>query len=52
MSDAFRARLAEATQRQRGFASKHEYSLEEFGLSKAWIQAELGPLLDYYQLPR
>jgi hypothetical protein len=52
MSDAFRARLAEATQRQRGFSSKHEYSLEEFGLSKAWIQAELGPLLDYYQLPR
>ncbi|HPC59920.1 MAG TPA: sulfotransferase [Verrucomicrobiota bacterium] len=52
MSDAFRARLAEATQRQRRFASKHEYSLEEFGLSKAWIQAELGPLLDHYQLPR
>ena len=31
---------------------KHEYTLEEFGLSKAWIQQELGPLLDHYGLPR
>lgn len=52
LSDAFRARLAEATQRQRKFESKHEYSLEEFGLSKEWIQEELGPLLDHYALPR
>lgn len=52
LSDAFRARLDEATQRQRRFSSKHEYSLEEFGLSQAWIQAELGPLLDFYHLPR
>jgi omega-hydroxy-beta-dihydromenaquinone-9 sulfotransferase len=50
--EAFRARLAAATQRQRQFESKHEYTLEEFGLSKEWIQAELGPLLDHYQLPR
>lgn len=52
MSQTFRARLTEATQRQRQFASKHEYSLEEFGLSKTWIQEELGALLDYYNLPR
>ena len=51
-SDTFRERLAAAMQRQRGFESKHEYTLEEFGLSKEWIQVELGPLLDHYQLPR
>lgn len=52
LSDDFRARLEEATRRQRKFESKHDYSLEEFGLSKEWIQEELGPLLDHYALPR
>ena len=52
MSDAFRAKLTAATQRQREFKSQHEYSLEEFGLSKAWIQEELGGVLDHYSLPR
>ena len=52
MSKVFREKLAAATQRQRDFSSKHEYSLEEFGLSKEWIQAELGALLDHYSLAR
>lgn len=52
VSDAFRARLETATQRQREFRSKHEYTLEEFGLSKAWIQEHLGELLDFYHLER
>jgi len=52
MSDTLRDRLASATRKQGEFKSKHEYSLEEFGLSKEWIQKELGPLLDYYSLPR
>ncbi len=52
MSDAMRARLEEATQRQGEFKSKHEYTLEEFGLSKEWIQAELGDVLDHYKLER
>jgi omega-hydroxy-beta-dihydromenaquinone-9 sulfotransferase len=52
LSDAYRSRLALATAQQREFRSKHEYTLEEFGLSKEWIQEELGPLLDYYELPR
>jgi hypothetical protein len=52
MSKAYREKLVAATQRQRGFASKHEYTLEEFGMSKEWIQAELGELLDHYALPR
>jgi hypothetical protein len=52
MSDAFREKLAAATGRQRAFKSKHEYTLEEFGLSKEWIQQELGDVLDHYALPR
>jgi len=52
LGDAMRTRLNEATQRQGGFKSQHEYTLEEFGLSKQWIQAELGEVLDYYKLER
>jgi len=52
LSDALRARLKEATRRQGEFKSQHEYTLEEFGLSKEWIQAELGEVLDYYKLER
>ena len=52
MSDAFREQLVKATQRQREFKSKHEYTLEEFGLSQDWIQEELGNLLEHYALPR
>src|ERR1700722_375662 len=52
MDDALRSRLETATQKQREFKSKHEYTLEEFGLSKEWIQEELGELLDAHGLER
>jgi omega-hydroxy-beta-dihydromenaquinone-9 sulfotransferase len=52
LSDTFRARLAAASQQQSGYKSKHRYTLEEFGLTKEYIQQELGPLLDNYALPR
>jgi hypothetical protein len=52
MDKAYFARLEAATQRQREFKSKHEYTLEEFGLSKEWIQEELGELLDAHGLER
>jgi hypothetical protein len=52
MSDAYREKLAAATRRQREFKSQHEYTLEEFGLSKEWIQEELGGVLSHYALPR
>jgi len=52
MSDHFREQLTAATQRQREFKSKHEYTLGEFGLSEAWIQEELGELMDTYGLER
>ncbi len=50
MSDAFRTRLDAACRREREFKSRHEYTLEEFGLSKEWLQQKLGPLLHYYGL--
>ncbi|HEX2972890.1 MAG TPA: sulfotransferase [Tepidisphaeraceae bacterium] len=52
MSDAFRAQLVAATAKQRQFKSTHEYTLEEFGLSKEWIQQELREVLDAYGLER
>jgi omega-hydroxy-beta-dihydromenaquinone-9 sulfotransferase len=51
-NDAYRTRLEAATARQRTFQSVHQYTLEEFGLSKQWIQEELGTLLDHYSLAR
>jgi hypothetical protein len=52
VSDAYAKKLDEATARQREFESKHQYTLEEFGLTKEWIQAELGEVMDAYQLER
>ena len=52
VSPAFREALVAATQRQREFKSAHHYTLEEFGMSKEWIQQELGELLDFYGLER
>ncbi|MRR32635.1 sulfotransferase, partial [bacterium] len=46
MGDTFRQRLTAAVQRESKFQSKHEYTLEEYGMSKEWIQQELGPVLD------
>ncbi len=52
MNGAFRARLELAVQKERGFNSNHIYTLEEFGLSKEWIQEQLGEVLDAYSLER
>jgi hypothetical protein len=52
VSDAYAKKLDEATARQREFESKHQYTLEEFGLTKEWIQAELGEVMDAYHLER
>lgn len=49
-SDDFLRRLEEATRQQSRFKSKHEYTLEEFGVSEEWIRRELGELMDAYGL--
>jgi len=48
MSEAFLERLHLVTQRSRNYQSKHAYSLEEYGLSKHWIQQELAEVMDAY----
>lgn len=48
--EAFRARLAAAGQAERQKESAHRYTLEEFGLSKAWIREQIGDVLEAYGL--
>lgn len=50
ISESYRATLMEISNRQHSYKSKHNYSLEEFGLSRQWIQTELGPILETYNL--
>jgi hypothetical protein len=50
MSAGFRSRLVLANRRQLEFESNHKYSLEEFGLTREWIEAELSDLFRYYKL--
>jgi omega-hydroxy-beta-dihydromenaquinone-9 sulfotransferase len=52
MSDAFLARLDAATRRTGDYKSGHDYSLEEFGLTREEVQAELGEILDHYGFER
>ena len=48
MSDAFKTRLQEVTKASHNYKSKHAYTLEEYGLSKDWIQTELGGVIEAY----
>ncbi|MDH3520295.1 MAG: sulfotransferase [Myxococcales bacterium] len=48
MSDAFRARLAQAARAASRRERNHIYSLEEYGLSRAWIRERLGDVLEVY----
>ena len=49
-SPAYREALAQAGDREEGYKSAHRYTLEEFGLSKAWIREQIGDVLDAYGL--
>ncbi len=48
ISETYRVKLEEITRRQGGFKSKHQYSLEEFGLTNEWLATELAPVLEAY----
>jgi hypothetical protein len=50
MSADFRAKLNEITNRQKSFKNNHGYTLEEFGLTRQWLQSELAPVLDAHGL--
>lgn len=44
--------LEEATRHQRDYESRHEYSLEDFGLSEDWVYERLEPLFERFGFPR
>jgi hypothetical protein len=48
LDEAFAEKLLAATSRQREHSSKHEYSLEEYGLTEAEVYAELRGVFDAY----
>lgn len=48
MSPQYRARLNDATQKQRRYQSKHKYSLEEFGVTQEEVRRELADVFDFF----
>jgi len=48
MSENFRAKLREIGARNKNFQSNHQYSLEEFGLSRQMLEKELASILETY----
>lgn len=52
LGPAFRTRIDLASAQQRHYRSRHTYTLEEFGLSADWIEAELGDVIEAYGLAR
>jgi hypothetical protein len=49
---AFRARLDAATRLQRSYASEHHYSLEQFGISKREVYADLKEVFEEFGFER
>jgi hypothetical protein len=47
-----RERLLESASQQKKFKSEHQYSLEQFGLSKDYVYGELKELFDHYGFER
>lgn len=47
-----RARLLESASQQKKFKSPHQYSLEQFGLTKDYVYGELRELFDHYGFER
>lgn len=49
-SPTYLEKLIAASQCQQDFRSKHQYSLEEFGLDVAWLREQVGEVIDFYGL--
>lgn len=52
MSDAMRARLESVSRESKDYESRHDYSLEQYGLSEQWIREQLGDVLEAYGFER
>lgn len=48
LSETYRAKLDAFTQRQRKYKSKHAYSLEQFGMSRAWIREQIPEVFEAF----
>lgn len=48
MSTAFSRTLREEAEKARQYSSSHDYSLADYGLSRAWIDEQLGDAVDAY----
>ena len=48
VSSDFREHLIEATSKQRSHESTHEYSLEQFGLTKEWVYEQLKDVFEEF----
>ncbi len=48
VSEDFREHLIEATSMQRAHESRHEYSLEQFGLTKEWVYERLRDVFEEF----
>lgn len=52
MSATFEAGLRREVEQQRNYKSEHQYSLEQFGLTREYVYSELAELFDYYGFER
>jgi hypothetical protein len=50
MSEIFQARLSNIGARNKNYQSSHQYTLEEFGLSRQTLEKELAAILEMYNL--
>ena len=50
MSEIFQARLSNIGARNKNYQSSHQYTLEEFGLSRQTLEKELAAILETYNL--
>lgn len=48
ITEKYRARLNDATQKQRRYRSQHQYSLEEFGVSQEEVRRELADVFELF----
>lgn len=52
LTDPLRARLTQAVEQQRNYKSEHQYSLEQFGLTREYVYGELRQLFEAYGFER
>ncbi len=48
LTPEYRARLEAFTARQRSYRSRHHYSLEQFGLTEAWVRAQIPEVFEAF----